>query len=112
LNRVLEPVLLVAVRGANTLVFDMAILLIFLVLQLCDAGTTLLFLGRGVTEGNPLMGALMHASDPRLALLAAKMAACGMALIAWRSRRMALLRRANAFFAFCVAWNVVAIATC
>jgi hypothetical protein len=90
----------------------MAILLIFLGLQLCDAATTLIFLARGVTEGNPLIGALLHVSDPALALALVKLAACGLAIIAWRSRRIALLRRANVFFALCVAWNLTAIAMC
>jgi hypothetical protein len=35
-----------------------------------------------------------------------------LAIIAWRSRRIALLRRANVFFALCVAWNLTAIAMC
>jgi len=89
----------------------MHILLTFLVLQLCDAGTTLVFLTRGVAEGNPLIGWLMHAANPAVALVVAKAAACGLALVAWRSRRTALLRRANLFFSVCVVWNLVAMAT-
>ena len=89
----------------------MAILFVFLILQLCDAATTLIFLARGVSEGNPLIRALMHVSDPAIALAMVKAAACGMAIIAWRSRRTVLLRRANIFFALCVAWNLTAIAT-
>jgi hypothetical protein len=88
----------------------MAILLIFLALQLGDAATTLVFLARGVTEGNPLIGSLMHAANPTVALLLAKALACALALFAWRLRRTTLLRRANIFFALCVAWNVAAIA--
>jgi hypothetical protein len=87
----------------------MAILLIFLALQLCDAGTTLIFLGRGISEGNPLISALIRVSDPGLALAVVKAAACALALIAWKSQRVALLRRANVFFALCVSWNLVAI---
>jgi hypothetical protein len=90
----------------------MAILLVFLVLQCCDAATTLIFLARGVTEGNPLVGALIHLSNPALSLTLVKLAACTLALIAWKSQRIALLRRANIFFALCVAWNLMAIATC
>jgi hypothetical protein len=88
----------------------MAILLIFLGLQMSDAATTMLFLARGVSEGNPLIGSLMHAANPTVALLLAKVAACVLAGIAWRSRRFTLLRRANVFFGICVVWNVVAIA--
>jgi len=90
----------------------MALLLIFLALQLCDAGTTLVFLARGVTEGNPLIGALMHVSDPAIALALTKAGACALALFAWRSNRTTLLRRANIFFALCVVWNLAAIAAC
>ena len=90
---------------------DMAILLVFVALQLCDAGTTLVFLSRGISEGNPLIGGFMHAANPALALLVAKVAACGLAGIAWRSQRTLLLRRANVFFAACVLWNLAAIAT-
>ena len=88
----------------------MAILLVFLALQVGDAATTLLFLARGVTEGNPLIGSLMHAANPALALVVAKGLACGLAWMAWRSQRVTLLRRANVFFALCVVWNVAAIA--
>ncbi len=88
----------------------MAILLIFVALQLGDAATTLVFLARGVSEGNPLIGSLMHASNPALALAVAKTAAGGLAWIAWRSQRVTLLRRANVFFTLCVVWNVAAIA--
>ena len=90
----------------------MALFLIFLALQFCDAATTLVFLAHGVTEGNPLIGAMLRASaHPALALAAIKLAACALAILAWKSRRTALLRRANVFFALCVVWNLAAIAT-
>ncbi len=88
----------------------MAILLVFVVLQFCDLATTMVFLRHGVLEGNPLVAGLMHVSaQPAAAVLIAKLAACGLALYAWNSRRMRLLRRANLFFALCVGWNLVAI---
>jgi hypothetical protein len=87
----------------------MALLLTFLLLQLCDAGTTLIFLGRGISEGNPLIAALLRVSNPELALALVKAVACALGLIAWRSHRLAFLRRANVFFALCVGWNLVAI---
>jgi hypothetical protein len=90
----------------------MAILLVFVTLQLCDLATTLVFLQFGVAEGNPLMAAVIRASaHPALALLAVKAAACGLAVFAFRSRRTRLLRRANIFFAVCVGWNLFAIAS-
>ena len=89
----------------------MAILLVFVALQLCDLATTMVFLRHGVLEGNPLVAGLMQVSaQPAAAVLIVKLAACGLALFAWNSRRMRLLRRANLFFALCVGWNLVAIA--
>ena len=90
----------------------MAILIVFVALQLCALATTLVFLRHGVAEGNPLMSALIRISaHPALALLLVKVAACGAAVYAFRSRRTRLLRRANLFFALCVGWNLLAIAT-
>jgi Domain of unknown function (DUF5658) len=90
----------------------MAILYIFLVLQFCDLATTMVFLRHGVAEGNPLVAALIRASaQPAVALLLVKAAACGLAVYAWRDRRTRLLRRANIFFALCVGWNLLAIAS-
>ena len=78
----------------------MAILLVFVALQFCDLATTLVFLRHGVGEANPLVAALIRASaQPAVALLLVKAAACGLAVYAWRDRRIRLLRRANFFFA-------------
>jgi len=90
----------------------MALLLVFVALQLGDLATTLLFLHHGVGEANPLVAALVHVcARPALAVLVVKAVGCGLAVYAWRSRRTRLLRRANVFFALCVVWNLVAIAT-
>ena len=89
----------------------MAILLVFVALQLCDLATTLVFLQHGVGEANPLVGALMRVwAQPAVAVLLVKAAGCGLAVYAWKSRRIRLLWRANLFFAACVAWNLLAIA--
>ena len=89
----------------------MAILLVFVVLQVCDLATTLLFLHHGVGEANPLVAALIRVfAQPAVAVLLVKAAGCGLAVYAWKSRRTRLLWRANFFFAVCVAWNLVAIA--
>ncbi len=89
----------------------MAMLLIFLALQLCDAATTAVFLHRGVAEANPLVAFLLQVcGGPVLALAVFKTAACLLALYAWKTRRLRLLRRANFFFALCVGWNLIAIA--
>jgi hypothetical protein len=89
----------------------MSILLIFVVLQVADLATTLAFLDRGVAEANPLVAALIRAfGQPVLAILLVKVAGSSLALYAWHTRRTLLLRRANVFFALCVAWNLLAIA--
>jgi hypothetical protein len=85
-------------------------LLLFLLLQLGDLATTVAFLDRGVAEANPLMAAAMRASThPAIPPLLVKVAGCGLACFAWRSGRRKLLRRANVFFALCVAWNLAAL---
>ena len=89
----------------------MTALLVFLVLQLCDFVTTMLFLQRGVVEANPIIRWMIHISAaPVLAVLIFKLAGCGIAAYAWKTRRSRLLRGANLFFLVCVAWNVMAIA--
>jgi hypothetical protein len=86
-------------------------LLLFLLLQAGDLATTLLFLHRGVAEANPLVAAVLRMpAHPAAALLVVKAAGCGLALFAWKSGRHPLLRRANIFFALCVAWNLAALA--
>jgi hypothetical protein len=90
----------------------MAILFLFLSLQLCDAATTLAFLHRGVAEANPLIAGLMAlVHSPALSLALIKLGACALGVFAWTSGRTRLLRRANLFFAACVAWNLLALAT-
>jgi len=85
--------------------------LLFLMLQFCDAATTLVFLRHGVAEANPLVRlALRVSATPLLALLAVKGAGCAVAWLAWRSSRLTLLHRINCFFAACVAWNLLVVA--
>jgi len=89
----------------------MAVLLVYFSLQLCDLATTMLFMRHGIGEGNPLVAALIRISDqPAVALVLVKAVGCGLAVYAWRSRRMRFLRRVNLFFALCVCWNLLAIA--
>jgi len=84
-------------------------LIFFLLLQLGDLATTAVFLSHGVAEANPLIAAAIRVSThPAIPLLAVKAAGCGLAWIAWKSGRRKLLRRANLFFALCVAWNLAA----
>ena len=89
----------------------MAILLVCLFLQLCDLATTLLFMRHGIGEANPLVAALIRVTaQPAMVLVLAKVVGFGLAVYAWRNRRMRFLRRANLFFALCVGWNLLAIA--
>ena len=89
----------------------MAILLVCLTLQLCDLATTLLFMRHGIGEANPLVAALIRVTaQPAMVLVLVKAAGCGLAVYAWRSRRLRFLRRANLFLALCVCWNLLAIA--
>jgi len=89
------------------------LLLEFICLQVLDASTTLLFLGRGVAEANPLVRAALGASHagPALPLVLVKLAGVLVAFYAYRSGRSKILRRINVLFALCVAWNLAAIAT-
>jgi Domain of unknown function (DUF5658) len=85
------------------------ILFSFICLQVLDGLTTLLFLRHGVGEANPLIrAALSGASDPRTALVLAKILAVVLGTVAWRSGRKRLLWKMNVVFALCVAWNLVA----
>ena len=89
----------------------MTALLVFLVLQICDFATTMLFLQRGVAEANPLIRSLIHLSaSPAVAVAIFKIAGILLAGYCWKSRRTRLLRGANLFFSVCIAWNVLAIA--
>jgi hypothetical protein len=88
----------------------MSAFLIFVALQAADIATTLVFLGAGIGEANPLVSGLIgYLGQPVAALALVKIAACAMALYAWKTRRTRLLRRANIFFALCVGWNLVAL---
>lgn len=89
----------------------MAPLVFFVVLQFCDALTTLVFLRQGIAEANPLIRfAFGLSASPVLPLLAVKAAGCGLGYVVWRARRRRLLRLANCFFAVCVGWNLLALA--
>lgn len=91
--------------------FALMALLVCLCLQLCDLATTLLFIRHGVGETNPLVATLIRVTaQPAMVLVLIKAVGCGLAVYAWRSRRMRFLRRANLFFALCVGWNLLAIA--
>jgi hypothetical protein len=83
----------------------------FILLQCLDVLTTVMFLGKGVPEGNPVIAWSMSiAHGPWLGLILAKSAAALIAQYCYRSDRMTLLRRANAGYSLVVGWNLIAIA--
>ncbi len=85
----------------------MAPLLLYAYLQVLDLLSTVAFLLSGVKEGNPLvvwaMGAAPH---PMAGLVGVKVAAMGLGVFCWATRRIPLLRKVNVFFAALVAWNL------
>lgn len=88
----------------------MTALLRYSYLQLLDILTTLVFLGKGVGEINPIVrGAMAFLPSHLMALLAIKAFAVFFGVYCWQSGRSRLLARANIFFALLVAWNLVAI---
>jgi hypothetical protein len=89
----------------------LVMLFVFIMLQLLDAGTTMVFLHHGVAEGNPLVRALLGAfTGPAMGLAMAKLAGVVLAFFAWRTGRQRLLSRVNVVFAACVLWNLAATA--
>jgi hypothetical protein len=86
----------------------MILLFEFVSLQVFDLVSTLLFLGHGVPEGNPLMRLAISVS-PVLGLAVPKAAAVLLAVYAWQSGRVRLLRRMNVLFTLCVVWNLASL---
>jgi hypothetical protein len=87
------------------------VLSVFIILQCLDAITTMVFLHRGVAEGNPLLiWALPHAHAPWVGLLLAKLTAALLGVWCDRNGRINTLRLANAGYVLIVGWNLTAIA--
>ncbi|HEY2017831.1 MAG TPA: DUF5658 family protein [Bryobacteraceae bacterium] len=92
------------------------LLLTFIVLQVMDVLTTMVFLNLGVTEANPLIRFSLtqsggHLGGTTLALVGPKLFAVALAILAWRSGRKRLLLKMDILFAVCVAWNLIVITT-
>jgi hypothetical protein len=84
----------------------------FIVLQGLDALTTLLFLSKGVPEGNPLVNwALFNAHTPWIGLVVTKLIAALIGHYCYRNGRITLLRRANVGYSLVVGWNLIALAS-
>ncbi|MCA2972066.1 MAG: hypothetical protein INH43_26420 [Acidobacteriaceae bacterium] len=86
------------------------ILLQYSYLQILDFLTTVAFLMNGVQEGNPVVRwALIAAPSPVLGLLLVKLAALGLGVYCWQSKKLRLLAKINLGFALLVAWNLVSL---
>ena len=82
----------------------------FVYLQILDTLSTLVFLGYGLEEANPLVRlAISYVRSPLGGLVALKLLGLALAWYCWRSRRQRVLVRANTFFAVLVAWNLVVL---
>ncbi|MGC4053408.1 MAG: DUF5658 family protein [Paludibaculum sp.] len=82
-------------------------LLQFIYLQGLDTLTTLAFLLAGAQEANPLVRTMMNwFGNPLAGLATVKIAAVMLGFYCWNKGRLAMLRRANVFFALLVAWNL------
>lgn len=82
----------------------------FVILQCLDVLTTLVFLSKGIAEGNPLLvWALPFAHAPWVGLVAAKLIATAMGFYCYRNGRITALRLANAGYFLIVGWNLSTI---
>ncbi len=83
----------------------------FIALQCLDVITTLVFLSKGIEEGNPLVRlSIMLFQAPWLGVAAAKVTATCIGHYCHRTGRTGLLRKANAGYSLVVGWNLIAIA--
>ena len=80
-------------------------LLVFVLLQLADFGTTIAAISLGAVEENPIVGHLMGLGL-YTGLVAAKLLALGIGGFAAASGRYGGLRKANIAFAVIVLWNL------
>ena len=84
---------------------------IFVILQFFDLLTTLLFMSKGVQEGNPLLSwVLPYAHAPWIGLVVAKLLAALIGFGCYRYGRITALRLANVGYLLIVGWNLTAIA--
>ena len=85
---------------------------VFAALQCLDVLTTLIFLGRGVGEGNALVAWMLpHVQAPLICLALAKVPAMTIGFYWYRRERVNVMQLANFGYAAVVLWNVAAIAT-
>ena len=80
---------------------------LYVVLQVADLVSTLVFLSLGVQEGNPLVAFCMRVTNPFIGLLIVKSAALALGLFYVNTGRN--LTKVNAFFIVLFIWNLLAI---
>jgi hypothetical protein len=85
---------------------------LFAALQCLDVLTTLIFLSRGIGEGNALVAWMLpHVQAPLICLALAKVPAMTIGCYWYRRGRVNVMQLANLGYAAVVLWNVAAIAT-
>ena len=80
---------------------------LYVVLQIADLVSTLVFLSLGVQEGNPLVAFFMRVTTPLIGLLIVKAAALALGLFYVSTGRS--LTKINVFFIVLFMWNLLAI---
>jgi hypothetical protein len=84
---------------------------LFVALQCLDVATTLVFLSKGIEEGNPLVRlSIALFQVPWMGLALAKVTAAFIGHYCHRTGRAGLLRKANVGYTLVVSWNLIAIA--
>ena len=87
------------------------VLPVFLALQCLDVLTTLIFLSKGVREGNPLYSlALPYVHAQWIGLIAVKLLAMFIGYWCYRTGKIGTLRLANIGYSAIVVWNLLTIA--
>jgi hypothetical protein len=96
-------------------------LTLFVVLQVADIITTLVFLAIGVQEANPAVRLFLHIFSPTVSLVLVKIFGIGFGLawysgvgFSWQERRMKYhvvrsFTKVNGAFMVLIAWNFLAI---
>jgi hypothetical protein len=84
---------------------------VFAALQCLDVVTTLIFLSKGVREGNPLVSwTLPYLHSQLIGLIAAKLLAMIIGVWCYRNGKISALRIANIGYSAIIGWNLLTIA--
>ena len=84
----------------------MALMKVFVYLQLLDLLTTLIGLRLGAVEASPFVRLLMHAG-PAVGLTVSKILALALGAFCVYTRRLGLIRLASYWYGGLVAWNLI-----